>query len=118
MTRDMIENGGKAVEGMRLIGIYIPEYLSEQYLEFESDFDKRFGYSPTFISELTYDATALMLQAIDTAGSDTPENVKQALVNIDFSGLKEDFSIDQNGDSNRKYLIHVVKGNEFVPEWK
>ncbi len=118
MTRDMIENGGKAVEGMRLIGIYIPEYLSERYFEFESAFDKRFGYSPTFISELTYDATALMLQAIDTAGSDDPVKVKQAIVNIDFNGLKEDFSIDKNGDSNRKYLIHTVKDNEFVPEWK
>lgn len=118
MTRDMIDNGGQAVEGMRLVGTYIPENLTDEYVTFKSDFEERFGYTPTFISELTYDAAKLMLQAIEQAGSDDVNKVKEALVNIEFDGLKENFTLDENGDSNRKYLVHLVSNEEFVPEWK
>jgi len=118
MTRDMIDNGGRAVEDMRLVGVYIPEVLTDDYYTFKSDFEKRFGYEPTFIAELTYDATKLMLQAVENAGSEDVDKVKEALINIEFNGLKENFTLDENGDSNRKYLIHVVNEEEFVPEWK
>ncbi len=118
MTRDMIENGGKSVEGMRLIGTYIPETLPAQYLEFKSAFENRFGYTPTFISELAYDATSLMILGIESSNSEDVNKVREALIDVEFEGLKESFTLDMNGDSDRKYSINEVRNGEFVPDWK
>ncbi len=118
MTRDMIENGGVSVEGMRMIGTYIPETLSEEYADFKAAFEERFGYEPTFIAEYGYDTAKILMQALETAGSFEPADVKAALVNMEYDGLYETIKFDQYGDTNRRYLIHVVKDGVFEPEWK
>ncbi len=118
MTRDMIENGGKSVEGMRMIGTYIPKHVSDKYAAFKVAFEDRFGYEPTFIAEYGYDTAQVMIQALKRSGSYDPKSVKEALINITYDGLYEAIAIDQYGDTQRQYQIHNVVDGVFEPEWK
>lgn len=118
MTRDMVENGGGSVEGMRMIGTYTPERLSSKYLAFKKAFEERFGYEPTFIAEYGYDSAQVMLQALEDSASFDPKSVREALKNMTYDGLYETIEIDEYGDTQRQYLIHVVQEGIFEPEWK
>ncbi len=118
MTRDLIENGGSAVEGVRLVGVLNVKEPRAQYTQYHGEFTERFGYEPTFISELANDAMGVMLQAIEAAGSTEPKRIKEALIGLKYEGLKETFTIDPYGDSTRQYSIYTVVDGAFETDWK
>jgi branched-chain amino acid transport system substrate-binding protein len=114
LTKDLVENGGEAVEGMRIIGLYSPIEYGEKYLEFSDKYEQRFHTLPTFSSVLAYDACDVLLQVIDELNSTDVDKVKQGLINLDdFQGLNEPLDFNEYGDSNRQYIIFKVQDGEF-----
>lgn len=116
MTKDLIHNGGKYVEGMYFVGVYHSEKKSPDYIKFEDDFTNKFGYKPSFISILTYDSFNMLVEAIRNADDTSPQSIKKSLIEIEeFVGLEEIFKLNEYGDSNRDYLIYQLKDGEFIP---
>ncbi len=116
MTKDLIENGGKYVEGMHFVGLYHAREKSEALVDFENSFYDKYGYEPSFISILAYDSFNMLAQALKNTNTINPDSVKKSMLEIDeFIGLEESFSLDKFGDSNRNYLIYELKEGQFLP---
>lgn len=120
MTSDFIQNGGKAVEGTTFVGIYYPENKNSAYESFLTGFEEYYGYEPTFVSIMAYDATHVLIEGIRKADSLDVEDVKESIIEIsNFSGLHEDFSMDEFGDNNKQYMMYQLVDDQFIPlrEW-
>lgn len=119
MTQDLIYNGGNAVEGMYFVGVYHSQSKSEDLIDFENAFLEKYGYAPSFISVMAYDAFKVLVIGLETARSPAPIDVKSNLLDIKaFNGLEESFEMDENGDCNRSYLIYQLKNGEFLPQYQ
>lgn len=118
MTQDLIYNGGKAVEGLYFVGVYHSKSKSEQLTNFEIAFLEKYGYTPSFISVMAYDAFNVLIKGLETAESPSPVDVKNNLLELKtFKGLEESFEMDEYGDCNRSYLIYQLADGEFVPQY-
>lgn len=118
MTQDLIHNGGKAVEGLYFVGVYHSQSKSEQLKNFERAFQEKYGYTPSFISVMAYDAFYVLVKGLETAESPNPVDVKNNLLKLkEFKGLEESFEMDEYGDCNRSYLIYQLSDGEFVPQY-
>ena len=111
-TSDLLNYGGRAVEGLISYHSFNAESQRPQYLEFKKNFLKRFGYETSFASVLSYDATRLLLKAISQNAD--PGQLKRTLLGTGtFSGLQSDFKLDQYGDVSRVLFQTVIVNGQF-----
>jgi branched-chain amino acid transport system substrate-binding protein len=116
MTKDLIENGGRVVEGMLFVGNYGTKVYSDEYLQFTEDFLTTYGYTPSFICYWTYDAFDVLKQALVKAGNTSPVDIKTTITEIhNFTGITESYSIDEFGDASKTFMMYELKNGEFVP---
>jgi branched-chain amino acid transport system substrate-binding protein len=104
------------VEGAYFSNHYSPYDPRPIVQDFIANYESEYGMTPDFTGVLAYDATNVLLEAIEQAGVDDPEAVKDALAAIEFEGVAGDIRFDENGDPIKKAAIsHIVDGQvEFV----
>ncbi len=113
-TNDLIRVAGEYSEGVRVVSGIDIENVSEPYLEFQKEFYEKYGQEVTFSSIYSYETMMALAQAIDKAGNDDANQVKEAIIEIgQFEGLQANFIIDQYGDNTRKYMLDQVIGNAY-----
>ena len=111
-TSDLLNYGGRAVEGLISYHSFNAESRRPLYLDYKQRFIKRFGYEPSFASVLSYDATRLLLHALEK--NSDPDQLKQTLLGIGkFSGLQSDFEFDQYGDVSRHLFKTIIVNGQF-----
>lgn len=67
------------------------------------------------ISALGYDAYHALCKAIESANSLNGEDIKNALNNLTYVGVKGDISFDDNADAKKNIAyIKKVKNGEFI----
>ncbi len=116
MTHDLIENGGRAVEGMYFIGNYKAEVDSEAYVQFTKAYSDAYNYPAAFITYWTYDTIEVLVYGLNNGKSLNPVDVKAAIIEKgDFEGIDQRFSIDAFGDSNKQYSVFELKSGAFMP---
>ncbi len=114
-TQDLLVNGGRAVENMRVVGLYDISSDEPAYLDFENKMVKQYGKKPTFPQIFGYESVLILKEAIETAGTTDVETVKDAIVEIGtFQGLQQTIEIDAFGDVRRGNYIYEVKNGEFT----
>lgn len=115
-TNDLIQHGGKAVEGMCLISIFRNPDKSPALLEFESLFEERYRKPPSFIGVLAWDTVTVLFEAMARAEALSPASVKSSLLSIGtFRGLDSTIAFDAYGDVNGQYAMTRVAGGAYVP---
>ncbi|MBU0491202.1 MAG: ABC transporter substrate-binding protein [Chloroflexi bacterium] len=72
------------------------------------------GQDPDFAAALTYDATNLLLTAIQQAGVDDPARVKDVLAGIEFEGVSGTWTYDAQHNPIKSVTIMQVKDGERV----
>lgn len=116
---DFVQSAGAAGEGW-----YVT--LAAPYLEaipaatqFIKDFTDRFGTPPVAYSGLSFDAVNTGLNAIkgliESGKPITRENVRDAILEIEFSGITGAISFDENGDRVQK-IITIWQTTASTPE--
>jgi branched-chain amino acid transport system substrate-binding protein len=111
-TSDLLNYGGRAVEGLISYHSFNAESQREQYLAYKKRFVTRFGYDPSFASVLSYDAAKLLFKAIER--NPDPGQIKRSLLGMGtFPGLQSDFKLDQYGDVNRRLFQTIVVNGQF-----
>lgn len=112
-TEQLIELGGQAVEGMYLAQFVDRTSRAPAYLSFRQDYLKRFGSEPGFGGTTAYDATTVLLTALERRKSG--QSLKEAILAIrTFRGLQDDFSFDPNGETMRRHYITTIKDGQFT----
>ncbi|MCD6345299.1 MAG: ABC transporter substrate-binding protein, partial [Anaerolineae bacterium] len=81
--------------------------------DFTAAFEAEYDMAPDFTAVLAYDATNVLLQAIENAGVDDPVKVKDALATIQFEGVAGEIRFDEVGDPIKKAAISHITGGEI-----
>lgn len=116
MTNDLLVNGGRSIEGMYILGVFVPEKFSDEYLNFQVSFEEKYGYKPTFISFLAYDSASILVQALRKTDDYSAKGIKDVILKMkNFDGVTEPININEFGDASRSYMIYEVKEGSFSP---
>jgi len=111
-TEELVQNGGKAVEGIVLPSYYQPHSPEAAYVAFKKSFEQRFGYPSSFAASLGYEAATVVLAGLKEASS--PRQLKETLLRMQrFPGLRGDLVFDRLGDIQRPFTLLTVRDGRF-----
>jgi branched-chain amino acid transport system substrate-binding protein len=113
-TETLVNNGGRAVEGLELEIASTVNSQTKDYLDFKTRYQARFGQAPSFGAVLGYEAAIVLAAALKKTGG-KPEGLSHALVSIkNFKGLADTFSFDRYGDVLRPIYLGVIHDGKYV----
>lgn len=109
------------VENPDADGIYASQYAydasAKPFVDFIQKYKDTYKKAPTqdIYAALPYDGFNVLAQALENCKGDDPECVKSELYKIkDFQGISGVITIDQNGDTDRKFVIKQIKNKQLV----
>mgnify|MGYP001817954416 FL=1 len=111
---DLVQFGGKSVEGLSIIQSANVTDPAPAVQAFVKAYRKRFRADPNFPAFHAYDATRMLLNVLEKTTD--PEKVRERLLKIEsFAGLQSDISVDRYGDlkNPRLHLAKIVNG-QFI----
>src|SRR5262245_17710280 len=112
-SEQLIELGGRAVEGVEVSQQYDRHDQSPRYLAFRDTYQQRFKEAPGYASVAGYDSAMVLLAAI--TGSKGSMSIKDALRKLGpFQGLQQPIVFDANGDTTRRSYFMTVRDGTFA----
>jgi branched-chain amino acid transport system substrate-binding protein len=113
-TDEMAKLAGQAAEGLLCSQAGIPAQAADR--KFLESYKKRFNVDPILYSPFTYDATNLLIQAMQKANSTDPKKYLPELAKIDFKGATGTIAFDSKGDrKDAEMTIFTMQGGKIVP---
>lgn len=112
LTGELLEYGGKAIEGMEFFHSFNLNDGSKRYLDFNQRFMARFGYSPSFFSVYSYNSATILFSSL-TDDSDPRQIKKRIINNQPYRGIDKDIEFNRYGDVLAKYTLLKVVNNSF-----
>lgn len=114
-TQQLLEAGGRAVEGMTLMLNHDTRSASPEFVQFTARYQKQYGKQPAFQAMLAYDGMRALLAAYQQKPADM--SMKEALLRFGpYQGLQQEVRFDAWGDSMRRGYFHRVQGGAFEAE--
>lgn len=95
---------------------FIPTSDDPQVVDFVERYNKEYGEDPSQNSARAYDATWILLNAIDKVGYEDAEKLQEAIRNtVDYDGLQGNITIDPaTGEYNGEVMIvRAVEGGSW-----
>lgn len=113
---NLIEEGGKSVEGIVIITPYSRPEPSRAYISFKHAYTKEYGIEPKYLAIYAYDAIQLLFNGLRLSGTaKNTASIKQSIIDQEkFRGLEDDFKINRYGDAVRKDMFVSVKDGKFI----
>ncbi|MEY2631508.1 MAG: hypothetical protein RIR00_162 [Pseudomonadota bacterium] len=116
-SEQLLELGGKVIDGLLVAQSYNREDSSPTYQAFRDAYFKRFQRQPGYSAVAAYDAATVLFSALKAQQPE--ESTKAALLRIGrFPGLQQQISFDRNGDTPRRVFFTEVRNGHFelLPE--
>ena len=82
--------------------------------DFVSRYETKFGSKPDALAALAYDATNLLLAAIEKAGKDDPAAVKDALAALQYEAVSGTITFDAQHNPIKAAVVMQVKDGKVV----
>ncbi|MBN1303630.1 MAG: ABC transporter substrate-binding protein [Anaerolineales bacterium] len=112
-TEDLIQNGGRAVDGILTITSHIEDNQTPVYQEFKTKFEEHFGRSPTFSAGYGYESIMVLAEALKKSNGHA-EGLAEALLETEYyQGVHGSITLDQFGDVRRTMYIIIVQEGKF-----
>ncbi len=112
-TEQLIEFGGRAVDGLFVAQFFDRNDTSPDYLAFRKAYEKRFQASPGFGSLAAYDATRAVLEAL--ARGNKGASLKATLLEQGpYTGAQQAITFDRFGDAQRRSFVTAIHDGQFV----
>ena len=99
----------KASDGGFFSNHYSPEDTRAKVVDFVKAYNTKYGTTPDALAALAYDATYLLLTAIEKAGSDDPAKVAEALAAIELEVVSGKVSFDKSHNPIKAAAVLQVK---------
>jgi branched-chain amino acid transport system substrate-binding protein len=110
----LVEIGGAAMEGAYLSNHYSVDDPSPAVRKFVDAYKAKYGAEPDSIAALTYDATRMLADAIERAGSTEGKRIRDALASTkDFAGVTGTITMDADRNPVKPAVILKVEGGRF-----
>lgn len=113
MTRDLINSGGRSVEGVSLFHSFNESSTRKSYLDFKQRFEKRFKRTPSFPAIHAYDAMQILLSGFRQGGRSGAELKEILLKQGRIETLQGALRFDRFGDVRRDLFLTVVVDGHF-----
>lgn len=111
-SEQLIELGGKVVEGLLIVQNYDRDDHSPRYSEFREAYFKRFQKNPGYSSVSAYDAAMVLFDALSRRTGD--ESPKAAVLRRGpYQGLQQQIVFDANGDTQRKAFFTQIRDGGY-----
>ncbi len=114
LTNDLIENGGRAVEGILSVVSHNENGDLPSYVEFANSFHARFERQPTFAAGYGYEAVMVLAEALKQTDGKRDGLDEALLKTKNFHGVFGDISFDAFGDVTRTLYLVSVKDGQFI----
>jgi branched-chain amino acid transport system substrate-binding protein len=112
---ELINIGGKAVEGTYFATHYSPENKDPVVASFNERFRRRWGDVSDTLTGLGYDAVMMLVDAIKRAGTTDGPKVRDALAATkDFKGVTGTITLDAQRNPTKSAVVLAVKDGKFV----
>ena len=112
-TKELVEHGGPAIEGIIFPIMYNKDSRAKSYIEFKKRYQKRFGHEPDFASVYAYEAALLLINALSE--STNPEKLKDIILKqAKLDGLQGEITFDKYGDARRKTSIVKINAGSII----
>jgi branched-chain amino acid transport system substrate-binding protein len=111
-TEQLLDLGGKVVEGLLIAQNFNREDDSPRYVAFREAFYRRFQTLPGYSSVMAYDAATVLFTALrKKSAKETP---KQAVLKYGpYQGLHQAITFDANGDTERMIFFAEIHNGQF-----
>ncbi len=110
-----LELGGASIEGVELYSAFSADDARTEAQDFVAAFNTKYGKDPSSWAALAYDATHVVAEAIETAGSTDRAAVASALQGIsDHAGVTGTISFDDEGNRVGTLTFQRVEDGRFV----
>lgn len=112
-TNDLIQNGGKAVEGVIFNTTYDDDFSGKDFRAFIQNYKQKYGQTPSVFAAQGYELGKILIESLQI--STNHGKVKEFILNKKtFQGLQGNIKFNEFGDVNRDYFIMEVKNGRFV----
>jgi branched-chain amino acid transport system substrate-binding protein len=113
-TDEMGKLAGEAAEGLLCSQAGIPAQAADK--KFLDAYKKKFNVDPILYSPFTYDATNLLIAAMQKANSADPAKYLPELQKINFTGATGQIAFDEKGDrKDAEMTIFTMKSGKIEP---
>lgn len=105
------------MEGGYFTNHYSPDDQRQEVKDWVKKYEEKFGSKPDALATLAYDATNLLLNAIEQAQSNDPAKIQAAMqATKDFAAVSGKLTFDKNGDPVKSAAILQIEngGQKFV----
>ncbi len=110
-----LELAGENAEGVEVYSAFSASDPEEEAAAFVSAFQEMHGKDPSSWAALAYDATYVVAEAIEKAGSTERAAVAEAIGQTeDFAGVSGTISFDEDGNRVGELTFQRVEDGEFV----
>jgi branched-chain amino acid transport system substrate-binding protein len=108
----LVEVGGAAVEGCYFTNHYSQDDTSPLVQSFVKNYTAKYGAAPDALAALGFDATNIMLDAIQRAGSTDGDKIREALVKTDLKTVTGQVKFDGDRNPVKSAVIIEIKGGK------
>ncbi|MDM8549453.1 ABC transporter substrate-binding protein [Desulfobacterales bacterium HSG2] len=116
-TSDLIQHGGKAVEGVRYVQVIDVNSRVPAFLQFAKKLKNNFRLNPNFGAIYAYQAVYMLHTAMKNISDYNPETLKNAIISQKvFPGLQHDLVIDEFGDAKGNFELFTIKNGKYIKE--
>jgi branched-chain amino acid transport system substrate-binding protein len=105
----LVQIGGKSVEGGVFSNHFAKDDPRPEVQSFVEKYKKLYGEEPDALASLAYDAAFVLLSAIEKAGSLKGADIRDALKNIQISGVTGNISFDAERNPIKSAVILQIK---------
>jgi branched-chain amino acid transport system substrate-binding protein len=120
-SSELTKIAGKAVKGMYYTSVAGPVTVYPAAKQFADEYKKNYGKNPEPFSAQAYDATAILLKAIEAAaqGGQVPtrDAVTAAVRNVKYTGLTGAIEFDSKGDPKKALYFVLQVTSEDPQKW-
>jgi len=107
----LVQIAGKSADGSYYANHFSSDDPDPRVQQFVARYKEKFQVLPDALAALWYDGTRLMANAIERAGSDNSEKIRDALAQTkDFSGVTGNISLDDQRNANKPGVIVTIQG--------
>ncbi len=105
---DSSELDFETMQGGYFTNHYAPEDQRPEVQAWVTKYRDKYGSTPDALATLGYDATKLLLKAIEKAGTDDPTAIRDALATLSEDVVSGHVALDANGDPTKALVIMQV----------
>ncbi len=114
-TQELIDIGGKSVEGILFASYFHPDY-NNITREFSKEFSDSFRVTPSARTALSYDSLMILTGAINMSGS---KSIRDYLLSLNskekaYEGITGKTFFDSHGNCCRDLFLITVKNGKFI----